>query len=216
MPESDDPSLPALTFRVLFLGSILCVFGGARPPPLRPRPARLTRPSLPSGGLAALLLQVECAVVVRSHRPGFILSTDCAPHCSSSFFIILIAFPRTLSHAISSAEQVLNVCIVGHWMSKVLPDHEYSWFSNRVRFSLNPGPFNKKEHLLVRPPFAPAQSCCLTFLLRSVSSLDQALRQHMQEKSSASRIFITRRSSVPWEESCCSSRRSSSASDSVR
>lgn len=29
VPESDDPTLPSLTFRVFFLGSILCVFGGA-------------------------------------------------------------------------------------------------------------------------------------------------------------------------------------------
>lgn len=28
VPESDDPTMPALTFRVFLLGSILCVFGG--------------------------------------------------------------------------------------------------------------------------------------------------------------------------------------------
>ncbi|KAM0748072.1 OPT-domain-containing protein [Meredithblackwellia eburnea MCA 4105] len=82
VPESDDPTLPALTFRVFLLGSILCVFGAA-------------------------ISQF------------------------SSFFIILIAFP------------------LGHYLARILPDRDYSFYDNRVRFSLNPGPFSKKEHLFL-------------------------------------------------------------------
>ncbi|KAM0786339.1 hypothetical protein ACM66B_001811 [Microbotryomycetes sp. NB124-2] len=80
VPESDDPTLPTLTFRVFFLGSILCVLGAA----------------------------VSQLFFFKSNAPSF-----------SSFFIILIAFP------------------LGHALTRVLPE------------SLNTGPFNKKEHLLI-------------------------------------------------------------------
>ncbi|GAA5981396.1 hypothetical protein JCM11641_005307 [Rhodosporidiobolus odoratus] len=80
VPESDDTSLPTLTFRVWLLGTVLCVFGAA----------------------------VSQLFFFKSNAPSF-----------SSFFIILISFP------------------LGKWLDKILPD------------SLNPGPFNKKEHLLI-------------------------------------------------------------------
>ncbi|KAI5475497.1 hypothetical protein MNV49_001311 [Pseudohyphozyma bogoriensis] len=92
VPESDDPTMTTLTFRVVLLGSILCIFGAA----------------------------VSQLFFFKSNAPSF-----------SSFFIILLAFP------------------LGHLCANHLPDREYSFFENRVRFSLNPGPFSKKEHLLI-------------------------------------------------------------------
>ncbi|GAA6003702.1 hypothetical protein JCM10207_003554 [Rhodosporidiobolus poonsookiae] len=80
VPESDDPTLPTLTFRVWLLGTVLCVFGAA----------------------------VSQLFFFKSNAPSF-----------SSFFVILISFP------------------LGKWMDRLLPDN------------LNPGPFSKKEHLLI-------------------------------------------------------------------
>ncbi|GAA5961932.1 hypothetical protein JCM21900_001152 [Sporobolomyces salmonicolor] len=80
VPEHDDPTLPTLTFRVILLGTILCVLGAS----------------------------VSQLFFFKSNAPSF-----------SSFFIILIAYP------------------LGRWMERILPER------------LNPGPFNKKEHLLI-------------------------------------------------------------------
>ncbi|GJN90368.1 hypothetical protein Rhopal_003379-T1 [Rhodotorula paludigena] len=80
VPESDDPSLPALTARVLILGTILCIFGAS----------------------------VSQIFFFKSNAPSF-----------SSFFIILLSYP------------------LGKLSDRVLPD----W--------LNPGPFGKKEHMLI-------------------------------------------------------------------
>lgn len=38
---------------------------------------------------------------------------------------------------------------VGRLMAATLPDHVFSFRQNSIRFSLNPGPFSKKEHLLI-------------------------------------------------------------------
>ena len=38
---------------------------------------------------------------------------------------------------------------MGNGLAKILPDHVYSFWGNRIRFSLNPGKFSKKEHLLI-------------------------------------------------------------------
>lgn len=80
VPESDDPTLPTLTFRVFLLGTILCIVGAS----------------------------VSQLFFFKSNAPSF-----------SSFFVILIAFP------------------LGHALTHILPE------------SLNTGPFNKKEHLLI-------------------------------------------------------------------
>lgn len=90
VPEKDDPSLPALTFRVLLLGSLLCILGAS----------------------------VSQLFFFKSNAPSF-----------SSFFIILISFP------------------LGKLLASTLPPIECCLFGQT--FNLNPGPFSKKEHLLV-------------------------------------------------------------------
>jgi hypothetical protein len=122
VPESDDPSLPALTFRVFVLGSILCVFGGELPSSLS---TLFADPHLNSCHFSAILLQIQCSVLQQLlHHPHGISSQVPSPS-PPSFKLI--------------------VSTVGHWMAALLPDHEYSFFNNRLRFTLNPGPFNKKE-----------------------------------------------------------------------
>ncbi|GAA6032208.1 hypothetical protein JCM8097_007126 [Rhodosporidiobolus ruineniae] len=80
VPESDDTTLPTLTFRVWLIGTILCIFGAS----------------------------VSQLFFFKSNAPSF-----------SSFFIILISYP------------------FGKLAERLLPDN------------LNPGPFGKKEHMLI-------------------------------------------------------------------
>ncbi|CAD6972700.1 unnamed protein product [Tilletia controversa] len=91
VPETDDPTLPSLTFRVVLIGSLLCVLGAA----------------------------VAQTFFYKSNSPSF-----------SSYFVILVSLPT------------------GRWLARVLPPRIV-----RVpflgSFSLNPGPFSIKEHLLI-------------------------------------------------------------------
>ncbi|SCZ87829.1 BZ3500_MvSof-1268-A1-R1_Chr2-3g05297 [Microbotryum saponariae] len=85
VPESDDPTLPALTFRVFILGTILCILGGQCSSALLLGPNR--RPSAdPPINLTAAVSQL---FFFKSNAPSF-----------SSFFVILIAFP--LGHWMTS------------------------------------------------------------------------------------------------------------------
>ncbi|KAI5671259.1 hypothetical protein M9H77_11623 [Catharanthus roseus] len=91
VPETDDPSLPVLTFRAWFLG--------------------LT----------------SCTILI-------FLNT---------FFIY-----RTQPLSISANLMQITVLPVGKFMAVTLPKKQYSLFG-RWRFSLNPGPFNIKEHVII-------------------------------------------------------------------
>ncbi|CAO1635180.1 unnamed protein product [Parajaminaea phylloscopi] len=91
VPESDDPTLPALTFRAVVIGSFFSALGAS----------------------------VAQLFFYKSNSPGF-----------SAYFVILISLP------------------LGRWMAKNLPD-----VTVRLpligAFSLNPGDFSIKEHLLI-------------------------------------------------------------------
>ncbi|KAK0566916.1 hypothetical protein OC844_000514 [Tilletia horrida] len=91
VPETDDPSLPSLTFRVFLIGTFLCVLGAA----------------------------VAQTFFYKSNSPSF-----------SSYFVILVSLPT------------------GRWLARVLPPKivHVPFFGS---FSLNPGPFSIKEHLLI-------------------------------------------------------------------
>ncbi|CED83030.1 Sexual differentiation process protein ISP4 [Phaffia rhodozyma] len=86
VPSTDDPSLPALTIRVLILGSVFCILGAAS----------------------------SQLFYFKSNPPSF-----------SSYFVILASHP------------------LGKFMAAYLPRKKL------MGFSLNPGPFNIKEHLLI-------------------------------------------------------------------
>ncbi|KAE8214885.1 hypothetical protein CF327_g1737 [Tilletia walkeri] len=91
VPETDDPTLPSLTFRVILIGTLLCVLGAA----------------------------VAQTFFYKSNSPSF-----------SSYFVIIVSLPT------------------GRWLARALPPRIV-----RVpfigSFSLNPGPFSIKEHLLI-------------------------------------------------------------------
>lgn len=90
VPETDDPSLPVLTFRAWVLGLGSCV----------------------------LLIFLN------------------------TFFTF-----RTQPLTISAILMQISVLPIGKFMAATLPTTEYSLFGRR--FSLNPGPFNMKEHVII-------------------------------------------------------------------
>ena len=90
VPETDDPSIPVMTFRAWFLGI------------------------------------TSCTVLI-------FLNT---------FFTY-----RTQPLAISAILMQIAVLPIGKFMAATLPRNEYSLFG--WRFSLNPGPFNMKEHVII-------------------------------------------------------------------
>ena len=90
VPETDDPSLPVMTFRAWFLGITSCV----------------------------LLIFLN------------------------TFFTF-----RTQPLTISAILMQIAVLPIGRFMAATLPTEEYSVLG--WRFSLNPGPFNMKEHVII-------------------------------------------------------------------
>ncbi|KAK6149635.1 hypothetical protein DH2020_017160 [Rehmannia glutinosa] len=91
VPETDDPTLPVMTFRAWVLGL------------------------------------ASCTVLI-------FLNT---------FFIY-----RTQPLSISAILMQIAVLPIGKFMAATLPEKEYTVFG-RWRFSLNPGPFNVKEHVII-------------------------------------------------------------------
>ncbi|GLT30345.1 hypothetical protein SLA2020_051490 [Shorea laevis] len=92
VPTTDDPMLPALTFRVWLLGMLYCV-----------------------------LLSVLNSFFRYRTKP-FLVSTT---------FVQLVTRP------------------IGNFLAKVLPSTKFHICNSRWGFSLNPGPFNVKEHVLI-------------------------------------------------------------------
>ncbi|KAF9507706.1 hypothetical protein BS47DRAFT_1351209 [Hydnum rufescens UP504] len=90
VPETDDPTLPTLTFRVVLLGSLMCVLNSA----------------------------ISQLFYFKSNAPSF-----------SAYFVILVTHPA------------------GKWLAKILPDRIIN--VHKWTFSLNPGAWSIKEHLLV-------------------------------------------------------------------
>lgn len=90
VPETDDPTLPVMTFRSWFLGIASCI----------------------------LLIFLN------------------------TFFTF-----RTQPLAISAILMQIAVLPIGRFMASTLPTKEYSVLG--WRFSLNPGPFNMKEHVII-------------------------------------------------------------------
>ncbi|KAM7271422.1 hypothetical protein ACFE04_030636 [Oxalis oulophora] len=90
VPETDDPTLPVMTFRAWFLGL------------------------------------ASCTIII-------FLNT---------FFTY-----RTQPLTISAILMQIAVLPIGKFMSRTLPTREYSLFG--WSFSLNPGPFNMKEHVII-------------------------------------------------------------------
>jgi len=90
VPETDDPSIPVMTFRAWFLGLASCV----------------------------LLIFLN------------------------TFFTF-----RTQPLTISAILMQIAVLPVGRFMASTLPTKEYNFLG--WRFTLNPGPFNMKEHVII-------------------------------------------------------------------
>ncbi|MBA0694748.1 hypothetical protein Goari_005021, partial [Gossypium aridum] len=90
VPETDDPTLPVLTFRAWFLGLVSCV----------------------------LLIFLN------------------------TFFTY-----RTQPLTISAILMQISVLPIGKFMARILPTTQYSLLG--WHFSLNPGPFNIKEHVII-------------------------------------------------------------------
>ena len=90
VPETDDPTLPVMTFRAWFLGLTSCM----------------------------LLIFLN------------------------TFFTY-----RTQPLTISAILMQISVLPIGKFMARILPTKEYSLLG--CRFSLNPGPFNMKEHVII-------------------------------------------------------------------
>ncbi|KOM27497.1 hypothetical protein LR48_Vigan432s000200 [Vigna angularis] len=90
VPETDDPSLPVMTFRAWFLGLTSCV----------------------------LLIFLNTFFAFRTQ-----------PLTISVILIQIVVLP------------------IGRFMASTLPSKEYSFLG--WRFTLNPGPFNMKEHVII-------------------------------------------------------------------
>ncbi|XP_027185504.1 oligopeptide transporter 3-like [Coffea eugenioides] len=91
VPETDDPSLPVMTFRTWFIGLNSCL----------------------------ILIFLNTFFIYRT-QPLFI----------SAILMQIVALP------------------IGKFMAAVLPEEKYTVFG-RWSFSLNPGPFNVKEHVVI-------------------------------------------------------------------
>ncbi|KAI9329798.1 OPT oligopeptide transporter protein-domain-containing protein [Zopfochytrium polystomum] len=93
VPRTDDPTTPALTFRVIVLGTIM----------------------------AMVLAGVNTVFTIRSN-----------PFSLNPFIAVLVAYP------------------MGTILSKILPSAQIPLpFTGGDTFTLNPGPFNHKEHALI-------------------------------------------------------------------
>ena len=90
VPETDDPSLPVMTFRSWVLGLVSC-----------------------------------CLLIFLN-----------------TFFTY-----RSQPLAISAILMQIAVLPIGRFMASTLPNREFHFF--RWKFSLNPGPFNMKEHVII-------------------------------------------------------------------
>ncbi|KAI3959816.1 hypothetical protein MKW98_029853 [Papaver atlanticum] len=90
VPETDDPSLPVMTFRVWVLGTL------------------------------------SCTILI----------------CLNTFFTY-----RTQPLTISSILMQIIVLPIGRFMARVLPKRNISILGKKI--SLNPGPFNMKEHVII-------------------------------------------------------------------
>ncbi|KAB2001735.1 hypothetical protein ES319_D11G015200v1 [Gossypium barbadense] len=91
VPKTDDPTLPAVTFRMWVLGLSSCI----------------------------------------------VLS-----------FVNQFFWYRKMPLTISSISAMIAVVPLGHLMAKTLP-HRVFFENTRLEFSMNPGPFNMKEHVLI-------------------------------------------------------------------
>ncbi|KDN39744.1 OPT-domain-containing protein [Tilletiaria anomala UBC 951] len=131
VPETDDPTLPALTVRVILIGSVLCVVGAA----------------------------ISQLFFYKSNSPSF-----------SAYFVILISLP------------------IGRWLAKVMP----AW---RVivpiigEFSLNPGPFSIKEHLLIAVLVTSGATSAYASDIINIQEL--FFKQHMSTASSLVLLLTT-------------------------
>lgn len=126
--ETDDPSLPNITFRVLLLGTILCAIGAAI--------SQLffvgADPHSCLNYRADNALH-RCPVQIKVSRAfnATLTSSDAlrSSPSFSSFLIILISYPA------------------GHWLAQIMPKRYFTLFGHS--FTLNPGPFGVKEHILI-------------------------------------------------------------------
>ena len=91
VPKTDDPTMPAVTFRMWVLGVAACV----------------------------------------------ILS-----------FVNQFFWYRKMPLSVSSISAQIAVVPIGHFMAKVLPKDAF-FKGTRFEFTMNPGPFNIKEHVLI-------------------------------------------------------------------
>ncbi|KAK0483128.1 OPT oligopeptide transporter protein-domain-containing protein [Armillaria luteobubalina] len=133
----DDPDMPALTFRMWFVGLFLCLISGAlnvffnfRSPAPTVVPLALLLLSYPLGKFLAFTLPITVYRIPLPYIPSFLIpAPPLPPHYQAPFFsrLAFALSPRRIAHTLFSP------------LSS----------STSFEFSLNPGPWNIKEHVLV-------------------------------------------------------------------
>ncbi|KAF9029353.1 OPT-domain-containing protein [Hymenopellis radicata] len=135
----DDPDMPALTFRMWLVGLILCLISGAlnvffnfRSPAPSVVPLALLLVSYPCGKFLAFTLPITVYRIPLPRIPSFLVPKPPAPPpapISSTARLLYAVNPRRICHVM---------------LSPLAPAAPASF-----EFSLNPGPWNIKEHVLV-------------------------------------------------------------------
>ncbi|KAG7091222.1 hypothetical protein E1B28_010273 [Marasmius oreades] len=138
----DDPDMPALTLRMWFVGLFLCLISGAlnvffnfRNPAPAIVPLALLLVSYPLGKFLAFTLPIATYRIPLPHLPSFLVLRPSTPPSKSS------ASTSTPSPPILTITQRLRSIWVNTLTSLAQP--------RSIEFSLNPGPWNIKEHVLV-------------------------------------------------------------------
>ncbi|KIY69806.1 oligopeptide transporter [Cylindrobasidium torrendii FP15055 ss-10] len=135
----DDPAMPAMTFRMWFVGLLLCLASGAanvffnlRSPAPSVVPLALLLLAYPCGKLLAYTLPITVYRLPLPRIPARMVPKPApipAPGASLTTRIYHILSPRRICHSI---------------LAPLSPPGPISF-----EFSLNPGPWNIKEHVLV-------------------------------------------------------------------
>ena len=129
VPTTDDPTLPVWTFRMWTIGVVSCAllsffnqFFAYRSEPII---------------ISQITVQVRARLVSvcrpmdrAGHRPGPSRLVSPSEHLACALELTQVA-----------------ALPVGHFMARVLPDRKFSAFGGE--WSMNPGPFNIKEHVLI-------------------------------------------------------------------
>ncbi|THV06162.1 OPT superfamily oligopeptide transporter [Dendrothele bispora CBS 962.96] len=144
----DDPDMPALTIRMWFVGLLLClvssalnVFFNFRSPAPSVVPLALLLISYPFGKFLSFTLPITTYRLPLPRLPAFLVPKAPSPQVSISTFPPDSSFSQRLGHSIRSFPSSFRRSFAAFLKSLAEP--------RSVEFSLNPGPWNIKEHVLV-------------------------------------------------------------------